>query len=270
MYVHRWFSRAGRLLDRLPLVSSVNRALYRRAFARNVRENFFLGRYGSFAEAQAAAPKNKPVGYDNEQSVGLYGDELRPRDYPAIFWLGQLMAKGARHVFDLGGHTGIKYVAFRKVLDYPADLQWTVGEVPAVVEEGRRFAAAHGLARLHFSAELADVAKADVLFASGSVQFLEESPGALLARTGAQPRWILLNTSAIHPTLSYITLNSIGTAFCPYRVQSRDSLVAEIETLGYRLRDEWKNSGKGITVPFHPELDLEDYKGFCFERIDAA
>jgi putative methyltransferase (TIGR04325 family) len=271
MYLHRWFSRAGRLLDRLPPFIWINRAVYRRAFARNRHENLFLGRYASFAEAAAAAPPVKPVGYDNADSVALYGDELRPRDYPAVFWIDRLVRAGARRVFDLGGYTGIKHYGFARLIDYPDDLVWTVGDVPAVVEAGRRVAAERGIeARLKFTADLSDVAEADLLFASGSVQFLEESPGALLSRTGARPRWILLNTSAIHPKQSYITLNSIGTAFCPYRVQSRDALVAELEALGYRLLDEWRNPGKGITVPFHPELDLEEYRGFCFERAASA
>ncbi|MCK7594827.1 methyltransferase, TIGR04325 family [Pseudomarimonas salicorniae] len=271
MYVSRWSSRIGRLLDRLPPFSWINRALYKRAFARNRHENLFLGVYGSFAEAAAAAPQVKPVGYDNEGSVALYGDELRPRDYPAVFWIDRLVAAGARRVFDLGGYTGIKHYGFSRLIDYPEDLVWTVGDVPAVVEEGRRVAEARGLeSRLKFTTDMADMVTADLLFASGSVQFLEESPGAILQRTGARPRWIVLNTSAIHPKLSYITLNSIGTAFCPYRVQSRDSLVAELEALGYRLVDEWRNPGKGITVPFHRECDLEEYRGFCFERANAG
>ena len=270
MYAHRWLSRAGRLADRLPLVSSLNRLLYRRAFASNVHENLFLGRYASFDEAKRAAPQTKPLGYDNAQSAGVYGDQLKPRDYPAVFWLGRILGAGARHVFDLGGHTGIKYAAFQTLLDYPADLDWTVGEVPAVAEEGRRLALAQGLDRLFFTDDLSALAKADVLFASGSVQFLDESPAALMTRVGARPRWVLLNTSAINPRLSYITLNSIGSAFCPYRVQSRDSLVSELNALGYVLRDEWRNPGKGMQVPFHPELSIEEYRGFCFERIDAA
>ena len=133
MYVHRWFSRAGRLLDRLPPFTWINRAVYRRVFARNRHENLFLGRYASFAEAAAAAPSVKPVGYDNAESVALYGDELRPRDYPALFWIDRLVAAGARRVFDLGGYTGIKHYAFAKLVDYPDDLTWTVGDVPAVV-----------------------------------------------------------------------------------------------------------------------------------------
>jgi putative methyltransferase (TIGR04325 family) len=248
----------------------LSRALYRREFARNTGDQLFLGHYASFDEAIAAAPTTRPVGYDNAGSVGRYAAKVTPRDYPALFWLGRVIDSGARHVFDLGGHTGIKYLAFRRLLHVPDALRWTVCEVPALVAEGRRLAEAEGAeAHLHFTTERADLAAADVLFASGSVQFIEESPGAMLSRLGLRPRWVVLNTSAVHPTLSYITLNSIGSAYCPYRVQSRDSLVAELEALGYHLRDEWQNAGKGLHVPFHPELDVPHYRGFCFELRPA-
>jgi putative methyltransferase (TIGR04325 family) len=266
MYAQRLMSRAGRLIDGLPGIRALNRALYHRRFARNSDDNLFEGCYRSFEDAAAHAPATRPLGYDNPASVGLYSEHLRPRDYPALFWIEMALLAGARRVFDLGGHTGVKYYAFREVLQLPPELQWIVCEVPAVVEEGRRLAAQRGdQTQLRFCTDCARLATADVLFASGSVQYLEESPGSLLKRHGARPRWVVLNTCAIHPERSYITLNSIGSAFCPYRVQSRGSLLREMRKLGYRCRDEWADDAKGLDLPFAPELRLDAYLGFCYE-----
>lgn len=267
MYAQRLLARAGRVIDGLPGVRALNRALYHRRFARNTDANLFEGCYRSFADAADHAPPTRPLGYDNPDSVGIYSEQVRPRDYPALFWIEMALLAGARRVFDLGGHTGVKYYAFRRVLEFPEDLQWTVCEVPAVAAAGRHLAGQRGdQAQLHFAIDCAALGLADLLFASGSVQYLEESPAALLERQHARPRWVVLNTCAIHPERSYITLNSIGSAFCPYRVQSRGSLLSEMRALGYRCRDEWADDAKGLELPFAPELKLDAYLGFCFER----
>ncbi len=74
-----------------------------------------------------------------------------------------------------------------------------------------------------------------------------------------------MNTAAIHPTRSFFTLNSIGTAFCAYRVQSRDGFVGSVVGQGYTLRHEWRNIGKPLRLPFENGCSLEDYAGFCFD-----
>ena len=266
MYAERVLRKVGRALDRVWPVSALGRALYAREFAANRDHNLFRGVYAGFAEAQAAAPATRPVGYDNDASSNLYADRLRLQDYAALHWIRRAIDAGARHVFDLGGHTGVKFFGFRKLGALPADLRWTVCEVPAVVESGRRRARHEGVeAQLGFTADRADLVHADVLYSSGAVQYLEESPGAMLQRLGARPRWIVLNATPLHPDTSYVTLNSIGTAFCPYRVQSRPSLIAELEALGYRRLDEWENDAKPLELPFHPELRVPAYKGLCFE-----
>lgn len=271
MYAERWLSRLGAKLDGLWPMPALARRFYAREFAGNADRNLFRGRYGSFAEAQADAPESRPLGYDNEASTNLYSERIRPHDYPALYWIRQAIDAGAREVFDLGGHTGVKFFAYRRLGALPATLRWMVCEVPAVAEAGRRRAAEEGVAeQLRFTTDRSALASADVFYASGAVQYIEESPGALLQRTGLRPRWIVLNTAAIHPTTSFITLNSIGTAFCPYRVQSRHELVAELEALGYRRRDEWENVGKGLDLPGHPELQVPAYKGFCFELSSSV
>ena len=238
----------------------------RRRFAANLDQNLFLGVYDSFDDAVRDAPATRPVGYDNAASADLYTPTVYPYDYPAMFWLTRAFADGMRTVFDLGGHIGLKYFAFRRHMPFPDLLRWTVCDVPAVVARGRELAAARDVGpQLAFTTDLRAASGHDVLYASGSLQYLPMRLGELLGAMARRPRRIVLNITAVHPTRTYVTLNSIGTAVCPYRVQARDELVAEVTAFGYTRRDEWDNPGKQLDLPFAPSLRLDHYTGFCFD-----
>jgi putative methyltransferase (TIGR04325 family) len=116
-----------------------------------------------------------------------------------------------------------------------------------------------------FSDSLADASGADVLLASGVLQYLPTSLPEILAGLASRPRRIIINTAPIHPTRSFFTLNGIGTAYCPYRVEAHDPLVDAIRQRGYRLRHEWSNPAKYMRIPFAPEHSLTSYTGFCFD-----
>lgn len=271
MYAERLLRRLGRMADRFWPIRAMGRWVYEREFAANRGHNLFRGVFADFDEAKASAPATRPLGYDNQASSDLYPDHLRLQDYAALFWLRRAFEAGARRVFDLGGHTGMKFYAFRRLEALPEDVHWTVCDVPAVVDAGRRRAVRDGVERqLAFTTDRDALAGADVLYSSGAFQYLDESPGALLGRIGVRPKWLLLNGLPLHRQRDFVTLNAIGTAFCPYRVQSRPGLIAELEALGYRKIDEWENEAKPLDLPFHPELRVHAYAGFCFERIDAA
>jgi putative methyltransferase (TIGR04325 family) len=167
-----------------------------------------------------------------------------------------------------GGSVGIKYFAFGKFLRLPPDMTWRVIEVPAVVRRGRDFAIERGVAQaLQFDDDPAAVDGLDILFASGSLQYLPRTLPEILAGLAKKPRRIIVNTTPMHPLRNYFTLNSVGTAFCPYRVQHAETFVHSVSALGYRLRDEWRNVGKRMEIPFHPEESLGDYSGFCFDVV---
>lgn len=254
-------------LERLPGVRQWRERGHLRTFIDNREENLFLGVYDSFEDAAAHAPKAKPTGYDNEGSAHIaYGNRVMFYDYPAMLWLSRSIQTGSRSIFDLGGHVGIKYYAFRKPLGLPADVRWTVCDVPAVVEEGRLQAQTQDPEhRLSFVDDYHAMSGYDVLFASGSLQYLPRRLCDMLGELAAKPKRIILNITAVHPETSYYTLNSIGTAFCPYRVQAHGQLVKEITACGYTRRDSWENIGKVLKLPMHPELELDYYSGYCFD-----
>jgi putative methyltransferase (TIGR04325 family) len=250
------------------LPSSVREAAYRRKFLDNREENLFMGSFESFAAAEAGAPPSKAVGYDNAPANAYYSHQVYFYDYPGLFWLGRSLDDGMRSVFDLGGHVGIKYYAFRRMLTYPVGLRWTVCDVPAVVKAGQELAVQReATAQLDFTTDFRQASGYDLLYASGSLQYLPMRISEIIAALPVKPKRIVINTAAVHPDRTIYTLNSIGFAVCPYRIQHHDEQLAELTGAGYKRRDVWRNEGKPIEVPFVEGGDQAYYAGCCFDLI---
>ena len=77
---------------------------------------------------------------------------------------------------------------------------------------------------------------------------------------------MILNLTPLHERHSFFTLQSVGTAFCPYRITSAPSFLASFDELGYALVDQWDNPDKKCTIPFFPEHSVDGYHGFYFKR----
>jgi putative methyltransferase (TIGR04325 family) len=232
----------------------------------------FLGVHDSWEAASAAARGYGTAGYDNTESANLYLSRVRidRHDYPALHWLYRSMNEGLRSVFDVGGSTGIKYLAFREHLSRWPDMQWTVQDVPAMVQKGRSVAASDSTVKnLHFTDRFEDGSGSDILFASGVLQYLSAGLGDLLSGFSSMPKRIIINTAAIHLSRDFFTVNSIGTAFCPYRVQTQATLVRGLTRLGYRLRETWTNPDKPMTIPMDGAHSLKEYSGFVLDLNPA-
>lgn len=240
---------------------------YRKKFLKNKDENLFIGSFENFAAAQASAPSCKLVGYDNpEAAMALYSHQIYFYDYPALFWLGQSLDFGYTRIFDLGGHIGIKYYAFRRVLRYPATLRWVVCDLPCVVQAGIETALQRNVAQqLEFTTALEDASGCHVLYASGSLQYLPIRIGEIVRSLKIRPKRILLNITAVHSEQTIYTLNSMSFAVCPYRIQHHDELLSELHLCGYKRRDSWRNEGKTIKVPFVKGGDTPYYAGGCYD-----
>jgi putative methyltransferase (TIGR04325 family) len=161
------------------------------------------------------------------------------------------MQANRTQVLHIGGHIGIAFYAYQKFLPFPADVRWTVSDVPAVVRAGR--ALAHERApsgHLHFTEEFSEAASADLLFTSGCLQFLPETLGERLA---ALPQWprLLVNLLPLHEAWAY----------CPYRIQHAATFFSELEALGYQVIDCWDNLEKQCWIAFEPEHSLDRYCG---------
>jgi putative methyltransferase (TIGR04325 family) len=242
------------------------RSVRGRLFDSGAPLNSCKGVYSSFAEAMKAAPPSKPLGYDAANSANWYLgklDSLLLEDYPVVYWLRSAL-QDSRTVFEIGGHIGEAYYGFSRVLPYPADLQWTICDVPTIAEAGRKLAHERGRTNLHFVTSLRETEGADVLLAAGALQYFEPRTLAeVIAPFRVRPRHILVNVTPVYDGPSFVTLQNIGSAYCPYRIFSRPEFVGALEQVGYTLVDSWRKD-RALSIPGHPDKSFDHYSGFYF------
>lgn len=254
----------------LPGVRQVLERLYRRRFANErIDDLAYCGIYPDYASALAHSPHTLPVGFDHEieteRFVGLTR-HVQSCDYPVLFWLEKLFGEGCESVFDLGGNIGVKYYAFRRYLDYPTQLRWTVCELPTTIRAGEAWATRNDAdRRLRFTGDPADASGQDILFASGVLQYLDYTLPELLDGLAQPPRYLLINVLPLHPRRSFFTVQKSAELYAPYRIEAQADFMQSIAACGYRLDDHW-DQPRRCDIPFHVEYSIEEYHGFLFAR----
>jgi putative methyltransferase (TIGR04325 family) len=249
----------------LPPLVQLRRLRYERQF-RGIRAgHLFRGVFPSFDEAARSAPASTPVGYDHDAPAGMYQDRpIFSEDYAVLFWLARVLGPGQR-VFDHGGHAGSAFDAWVRVLPLPAGVTWQIHDVAAVCAEGRRRNEQRIGTKPAFTTDFADASGADVLLASGSLQYIAQPLAERLASLPRKPRHLLLNQLPVHPREQYVTLQNIRTCFCPYVVFHDDAFFASLRALGYTLRHRWENPAKSCHVPTYPRHTAAPYVGALLE-----
>ena len=259
--------RVARNAWRIPGVGQVLERDYARSFAGRP-PNRFRGVYQNFSEAEASMPPDATVGYDHAALAGMYRhrmEKANQSDYAVLFWLkGILDARS--FVFDFGGHVGVSFHGWRSYLDYQPGLRWLVYDVPAIVKVGAELASERPSAGLAFTSELTDARGCSVFLAAGSLQYVEESLPAMLARIGTLPRHLIVNKMPMYDGESFVTVQSTGRAFHAYRIYNRAAFVAELAALGYRAVDDWANREQHCEIPFTRGRDIDAYSGYYFVR----
>lgn len=256
-------------LRKLPLVRYILQVVYQQHFARATgTRRLFRGVYRSFEEAQEAAPKTKPLHYDDTG----YGYEKNHRvilasDYPVIYWLSRALKDGSS-VLDFGGSVGVAYYSYEKYITYPTHLHWQVFDLPEVAEAGRRIRDLEGSpAALSFTAQLLECTCCDIFLAAGSLQYVPETLLELLAKIGTRPKHLLLNKLPVCECDSFATLQNTGTGFSPYRVINRKELLDQVTRLGYDMEDCWENPDMTLMIPGEPAHSLGSFTGmYCRQR----
>lgn len=267
-------SRIARHAWRVPGLGQVLEADYARSFARRP-PNRFRGVYGSFAEAEASIPPGQPVGYDHAALAGLYRlrmDKACQSDYAVLFWMREILrAKPDAFVFDFGGHVGVSYHGWRNYLPYRPGLRWLVEDVPAIVKVGAEVARERPSEGLEFTSDVLDARNCDVFFAAGSLQYVDEALPAMLARIGGRlPPHLIVNKVPLYDGPAFVTVQSTGRAFHPYRIDDRSRFVAGLTALGYRVVDDWQNREQHCEIPFTRGRDIDAYSGYYFVRDDSS
>jgi putative methyltransferase (TIGR04325 family) len=257
---------AGRARPLSPM--RVIRAVQNRVMDRLQPLNAFRGVYANFAEAERAAPPTKPLGYDSADSADWYLKKLagvQLEDYPVLYWLRAAFAE-SRTVLEIGGHVGVAYYGFARVIQYPAGLRWTILDVPSVVQAGARLAKERARTDVAFVADLSDTEGAEILLAAGALQYFD-APSLAGTITGlrVQPKHVLVNVTPVYDGPGFVTLQNIGSVYCPYRIFNRHEFIAPLEALGYTLIDAWEKP-RAFSVPRHPDRSFETYSGFYLRR----
>ena len=258
--------------ERVPVFRRFAERLYERRFARVTRfARGFCGVYPDFAAAAAAAPKGKPVGYDNSGGATLMepSGPLWLSDYPVLFWLEKTLAEDPV-ILDIGGYVGISYYSFRKHLCYPGDLRWVIQDVQAVVDAGAEIARCQSSRGLEFRTVLGPGLKAHTVLALGALQFIEEPFAVQLSRLDSLPRHLIINKTPLSDKSAYATLQDLGPAACPYWVFNRSEFIGSLEKLGYQLMDEWRNAEFSCKIPFHRDHSVPQYSGLYFRLASTT
>ncbi|HEY8238025.1 MAG TPA: methyltransferase, TIGR04325 family [Candidatus Limnocylindrales bacterium] len=260
--------RVSRNVWRLPVVGQVLERDYARSFAKRP-PNQFRGVYPTFAEAEASIPAGNRVGYDHAELAGLYRhrmEKANQSDYAVLFWLKDILDERS-FVFDFGGHVGVSYHGWRNYLRYRPGMRWLVHDVPAIVKVGAELARERPSEGLAFTSDVADARGCSIFLAAGALQYVDESLPALLARIGGPlPRHLIVNKMPLYDGETFVTVQSTGRAFHPYRIYNRAAFVAEITALGYRAVDDWVNREQHCEIPFTEGRDIDAYSGYYFVR----
>lgn len=254
-------------MHRLKELASVRRLReerYERVFASPAAYGHCRGVFASFSEALRSAPPSSRLGFDHAEFAGDLGERfatLLPHDYPVLFWLQRLIGDGTR-LFDLGGYTGGQYHVYRPYLRYPARFEWTVCEVPAVVEKGRALAKERGYSQLRFTVRPADADGSDVLMSAGALQYIESPTLAqLLAAMKSPPKHLVLNKLPLQDGAPWVTLQNSGPVYVAHHVFNRAQLLSQLEALGYQLVDSWEVPGFSTEIPFRPDRSVPRFTG---------
>lgn len=260
--VARWASRkAVGVLSTWPGIRHVHYAIHRWQFLAGRNDSGYSGVFSSVDEAARSAP-TAVTGYDQTGMADLdvyrhaNGEfkPMPPTEYPALFWLRPAIEGGARRLFDLGGYIGHVYYQYCGYLDLPDDFSWTIYDVPPITQAGQKIAQERKARHLRFTNDVDAISEADIVFAAGSLQYLEE--GFLhqaLRKASKLPPHLIIHRTALHPTRSFVTLQSINQrsgriAFCPYTVAHRERFIEELQALGYEQIDAWTKQ-RPIEVP---------------------
>lgn len=255
------------LIESLPLVGD----LFHRYYLYPRTMTACRGVYASQKDAQAAVDEHVPSRYDACNEVRSIEDDIKQdyqheyEDYPVLCWLKGLLHPGM-NIVDLGGSTGGTYYAFRRALQFPVDLSWTVSELPAAVEKGRQVAGARQAHRLGFVTGLDLADTPDLLLTMGTLQYMPETLSELTSALPGYPENIIVHKIPTTDGPAFWTIQNLGAAQVPYFVHNRIELIESMVDIGYTLTDSC-NTLRSIRIPFHADHDVIHYSGFFFQRV---
>lgn len=228
----------------------------------------FRGVYNTFEEALRDV--KGPMGYDNIQTVERYLSsfeqgikKINEYEYPMFFWLKNILdeyGEGQKiKIFDFGGNLGVHFFKFYKFVKNNKRLTWIVCEVPSIVKLGQeRFSSDI----LNFTTNFHDADGCDIFFSSGAIQYVKDLSLSLsLSELSQKPKHIILGRLPMQNKYKqFVTLQNMGTSFCPQYVFNKNDFIENFVKIGYELIDEWTGRDTCI-IPFHRNKSVYAYTG---------
>lgn len=255
-------------LSGVPVIGQVVLAAHKQYFASaSGCQRLFYGTYETFEEARQAAPRTKPLRYDDRgYCYSSNHRTVHSSDYPLMFWLSRMLREESS-VLDFGGNVGMAFYSFSRYLNYPENFRWLVYDLPEVVQTAIRVYEQEGSpAALSFTSQLSDCQGCEVFLASGSLQYVPETLPEILEKMEERPKYLLVNKLPAYDGTPYVTVQNTGTAFSPYRVVNGAEFVEQVCSFGYSLRDKWLNPDLTLLLPGSPAHSLESFCGMYFEH----
>lgn len=232
------------------------------------------GVFSSFEEGWTAARRTNLPGHEAPRAIPMYlelSKTLSSSDYAALFWLSMLAEHGVK-VFDYGGNVGNLFYSYGKYLDRLGPVDWTVFDIPPVVEQGRKIARERNPVGLRFAESVAEFRGDQVLLASGFLHYWEGTIASFLGQFPVLPRHVIVNRCPVSETQpAFVVAQRAKPCAFPCIVRNAADMVADFSETGYRLVDRWMDPEHHVFLPLFPEKSIPHYSGFYFcHRLSAV
>ncbi|MGH9431371.1 MAG: methyltransferase, TIGR04325 family [Terriglobia bacterium] len=231
------------------------------------------GVFQTFNEGWQVARKARPAGHEHPSEIEVhleFSEGLRSSDYAVLYWLLQISPQGLK-IFDYGGSAGNLYYSYSQYLKGVRRLDWTVYDIPSVIEAGERVATQRRAVGLRFARSLGDACDCNVLLVSSAFHYWEDTVEAFLDQFTEPPEHILLTRTPVHEKQpSFITVQRTQTCAFPCVVRNASELVSSFAVLGYTLVDRWPAPEQRLRIPLFPERTVPHSSGFYFRRQKLA
>ena len=222
--------------------------------------------FASLKDAEAAIAGYEGDGHSNLAcAINLIRtmEEATASDYAALFYL-QPVLPSLRTIFDFGGSIGNLFYCYAKYLDFPADLIWTVFDVPENVDFGEKFARDRGEQRLRFTACLGDGDGVDLFLATGALHYFETPLPDIISEFQKKPRYVLVNRSPMADGRPFATVQDGGVYRVACMLHNRDALIRKFDDAGYEILGNWRAAERSLIIPFYPDRSVHAYSGMFF------
>jgi putative methyltransferase (TIGR04325 family) len=231
------------------------------------------GVYGTFADGWAAARKTSLAGHEDPNEVKVHlrlAESLRPSDYAALYWISRIQPRNLK-LFDFGGSVGNLYYSYSPYLRELESVEWTVFEIPNVVETGREIAAERKAAGLRFVDCVDSFRSEQILLVSGAFHYWEQDIPAFVRHFGDSPQHLIINRSPVHEVQpSFIAVQGTPSCAFPCKVWNSGELVSAFAACGYQLIDRWRAWELSVNRPLFPAFSVPYYSGFYFSKADRV